>query len=63
VRALCPTLPVVMASGYMTEDLKVQAMAAGVAHVVYKPNTVEELCEAVDKVFSREPLPSAERRP
>ncbi|HXJ55067.1 MAG TPA: ATP-binding protein [Verrucomicrobiae bacterium] len=62
VRALCPTLPVVMASGYMTEDLKAQAMAAGVAHVVYKPNTVEELCQAVDKVFSREPLPTAERR-
>jgi PAS domain S-box-containing protein len=62
VRALRPALPVVLASGYLTEDLKMQAAAAGVAHLVYKPNTVEELCEAVDRVFSGSKEAPGERR-
>jgi PAS domain S-box-containing protein len=40
-------LPVVLASGYITEDLRAKAPAAGVRELIYKPNTVDDLCEAV----------------
>ena len=39
--------PVVLASGYITEDLRQRAPAAGVRELIYKPNTVDDLCEAV----------------
>jgi PAS domain S-box-containing protein len=44
---ICPGLPVVLASGYITEDLRARAPAAGVRELIYKPNTVDDLCEAV----------------
>jgi CheY-like chemotaxis protein len=40
-------LPVVLASGYITEELRQQAPAAGVRELIYKPDTVDDLCEAV----------------
>ena len=40
-------LPVVLASGYITEELRANAPAAGVSELIYKPNTVDDLCEAV----------------
>lgn len=40
-------LPVVMASGYITEELRAKAPAAGIRELIYKPNTVDDLCEAV----------------
>jgi PAS domain S-box-containing protein len=40
-------LPVLLASGYITEELRAQAPAAGIRELIYKPNTVDELCEAV----------------
>lgn len=40
-------LPVVLASGYITEELRANAPAAGVRELIYKPNTVEDLCDAV----------------
>ena len=42
-----PDLPVVMASGYISEDLRAKAPAVGIRELIYKPNTVEDLCEAV----------------
>lgn len=47
IRAIRPDLPVVMASGYVTEELRQEAPAVGIRELIYKPNTVEELCEAV----------------
>ena len=47
LRDLCPDLPVVLASGYITEELRAQAPAAGIRDLIYKPNTVDDLCEAV----------------
>ena len=44
---ICPDLPVVMASGYITEELRTQVPAAGIRELIYKPNTVDDLCEAV----------------
>jgi CheY-like chemotaxis protein len=43
-------LPVALASGYITEELRAQAPAAGVSELVYKPNTVDELCAAVARL-------------
>jgi len=40
-------LPVVLASGYITEELRAKATAAGIRKLIYKPNTVDDLCEAV----------------
>ena len=47
LREIRPDLPVVLASGYITEDLRQKAPAAGVRELIYKPNTVDDLCEAV----------------
>jgi len=47
LREICPDLPVVLASGYITEELRAQAPAAGIRELIYKPNTVDDLCEAV----------------
>ena len=52
VRALNPALPMVVTSGYLTEELRVNAGAIGVRHLIYKPNTVEELCEAIARVLT-----------
>lgn len=48
---LRPDLPVVLTSGYVTDELRAQARDAGVREVVYKPNTVEELCAAVSRTL------------
>jgi two-component system, cell cycle sensor histidine kinase and response regulator CckA len=47
---LRPDLPVVLTSGYVTEELRAQASAAGVRHVIYKPDTVDGLCDAVQRL-------------
>ncbi|MBI4290941.1 MAG: response regulator, partial [Betaproteobacteria bacterium] len=48
---LRPELPVVITSGYITEELQAGAQAAGVRQVVYKPNTVEELCQSIQRLL------------
>ena len=47
LREIRSDLPIVLASGYITEELRAQAPAAGINELIYKPNTVDELCEAV----------------
>ena len=47
LKEIRPDLPVVMASGYISEELRAKAPAAGVRELIYKPNTVEDLCEAI----------------
>jgi CheY-like chemotaxis protein len=47
LREIRADLPVVLASGYITEDLRQKAPAAGIRELIYKPNTVDDLCEAV----------------
>ncbi|MBI5505075.1 MAG: response regulator [Deltaproteobacteria bacterium] len=44
---LRPDLPVVLASGYVTDELRAKAAEVGVRQVIYKPNTVEELCQVI----------------
>ncbi len=43
-------LPVALASGYITEELRAEAPAAGVVELIYKPNTADELCRAVARL-------------
>ncbi|MCX7144047.1 MAG: response regulator, partial [Proteobacteria bacterium] len=47
LREIRADLPVVMASGYITEELRAEAPAAGIRELIYKPNTADDLCEAV----------------
>jgi len=47
LRRIRPDLVVLLASGYVTEELRGKAAALGVSAVIYKPNTVVELCDAV----------------
>ena len=47
VSRIRPDLPVVVTSGYITDELREKAPDAGVRQLVYKPNSAEELCETV----------------
>lgn len=47
LREIRKDLPIVMASGYITEDLRQKASRLNVNELIYKPNTVDGLCEAV----------------
>ena len=46
-------LPVALASGYITDELRTQAPAAGVSELIYKPNTIDDLCEAVARLAQK----------
>jgi two-component system cell cycle sensor histidine kinase/response regulator CckA len=45
-----PDLQVAVTSGYISDELRQKAPASGVQHLIYKPNTVEELCDAVHRL-------------
>jgi CheY-like chemotaxis protein len=47
LREIRADLPVVLTSGYLTEELRAAAPAAGIRELIYKPNSVDELCAAV----------------
>jgi len=51
LKKMRPDLAVAMASGHLTDDLRAQALASGVRELIYKPNTVDELCEAVTRLL------------
>ena len=50
LREIRADLPVALASGYITEELRAQAPAAGVRELVYKPNTADELCAVISRL-------------
>jgi two-component system, cell cycle sensor histidine kinase and response regulator CckA len=50
VLALNPALPVAVASGYITDELQAEAMAAGVLEVVFKTDAVEAFCDVVARL-------------
>jgi two-component system, cell cycle sensor histidine kinase and response regulator CckA len=50
VLALNPDLPVAVASGYITDELQAEAMAAGVREVVFKTDAVETFCDVVARL-------------
>jgi DNA-binding NtrC family response regulator len=47
-----PELPVVISSGYITQDLLDLAREAGVRGLIEKQNTFEDLCELLARVLS-----------
>ena len=47
IRLIRPELPVVITTGYITDELREEAREAGVRHIVHKPNSVEDLVEAI----------------
>jgi len=50
VRLLRADLPVVIASGFVDEELQTQAAAAGVHEVICKANAVDEFCAIVQRL-------------
>lgn len=48
--ALRPDLPIALCSGHVTEDLKQRAREAGLREVLYKPNTMQELGDAIHRL-------------
>ena len=46
VRAIRPDLPVVVASGFIDDELRAKASAAGVMELIFKADAVEDLCDA-----------------
>lgn len=51
IRDALPDLPVILISGYVTEELRTQAAAAGVRELISKPQDLEELRDAVQNIF------------
>ena len=54
-------LPIVMASGYISEELRAKAPAAGISELIYKPNTVEDLCEAIARFANAQTVGDASK--
>ncbi len=53
LQQLAPALPVVISSGYLSEDLRSQARQAGVRALMKKENTLEELASLLARVAGR----------
>jgi len=56
IKARWPQLPIAIASGYISDELRQQAPEAGVDELVYKPDTEEELCQTIDRLIKRGPV-------
>ncbi len=54
LRALRADLPIVLISGHVTPRLRSDADAAGVREIVYKQNSVEQICATVEAI-ARQP--------
>ncbi len=50
-KSIRPSLPVALASGYVTPEIEKSAFEAGASALVYKPNDVNELCETVQRLI------------
>jgi DNA-binding NarL/FixJ family response regulator len=49
--AIRPDICIVLVSGYLDRTLTSSAREIGIGHVVYKANTVKELCESVHRLL------------
>jgi PAS domain S-box-containing protein len=56
VRDIRPTLPVALASGYVTPEIERDALAAGARALIHKPNDVDELCSTVQQLLKQTQL-------
>jgi len=55
---LVPSLPMALASGYVTPEIERDALAAGAKALIHKPNDIEEMCDTVQKLLRKGPLAS-----
>ena len=53
IRRLRPDLPIALASGFVTDELRAQALALGIRELIYKPQTIEELAAAVARALTQ----------
>lgn len=51
IRDALPDMPVIMVSGYVTDELRREAAAVGVRQLITKPQDREELRDAVQNIF------------
>ncbi len=59
VRLVRPDLPVLIASGFIDEQLRSEAAAAGVRELVFKASAVGDFCATVQRFLRpHEPEPS-----
>jgi DNA-binding NtrC family response regulator len=49
--AVRPDICIVLVSGYLDDALTASSREIGIRHVVYKANTVKELCESVHRLL------------
>jgi PAS domain S-box-containing protein len=52
-----PDVPIVMTSGYLRPEDQTAALNLGIRDLILKPNTVEELGLALDRLFAERPIP------
>ncbi len=57
ILAIRADLPVIITSGYLRPEDQEMAQRLGVAALILKPNTVEELGQTLDRLFRRRPPP------
>jgi PAS domain S-box-containing protein len=53
VRAIRPDMPLALASGFITDELRAEAATIGVTELIFKPNAVAEYCEAIERLVPR----------
>ena len=52
-----PDVPVLLASGFITDELQTEAVRLGVAEVLHKPLSIAQLSEALARVLTTPDLP------
>jgi PAS domain S-box-containing protein len=52
IRKISQTLPIALASGYITDEMRRETHAAGVQELIYKPNAVDEYVAAIERLIS-----------
>ena len=54
-----PDVTIVLCSGYLTDELKDKARQIGIHHVLYKPNTIQELTQSIYRIVQESQPPRA----
>jgi PAS domain S-box-containing protein len=52
MRRIMPAVPIAVASGYITEELRNEAAAVGVSDLIFKPNAAGEFCDVVQRLLA-----------
>jgi signal transduction histidine kinase/CheY-like chemotaxis protein len=53
--AIRPGLPVVLSSGFISEEFKRNAQRVGIRHLIYKPNTIDGLGRVLGDILQKRP--------